>query len=154
MSGASAGKTYSKESLHSWRLESSEGSSSWTSRIAHHMAFSWCWLSVGNSAGAVDQCTSCVFSSKTVLGYLILLYGGWLAPEWTSQENQADLLFFMFDFFLGGGNPNFIYLAVVGLSVACEIFSCSIQTLSLGHVGSSSLTRDQTQAPCIGSTGS
>ena len=38
------------------------------------------------------------------------------------------------------------------LVVACGLPSYGMQTLSCGmHVGSSSLTRDQTQAPCIGS---
>ena len=55
----------------------------------------------------------------------------------------------------------FIYLAVLGFScglscgtwdVACEIFSCGIQNPQLQHVGSSSLTRDRTLAPCVGST--
>ena len=39
----------------------------------------------------------------------------------------------------------FIYLAVLGLS-------CDTWTLQLQHMGSSSLTRDQTHAPCTGST--
>ena len=39
-------------------------------------------------------------------------------------------------------NIYFIYLATLGLS-------CSIQDFQLWHVESSSLTRDQTQAPCI-----
>ena len=39
----------------------------------------------------------------------------------------------------------FIYVAVLGLS-------CSLQDLSLWHAGSSSMTRDQTQAPCSKST--
>ena len=41
----------------------------------------------------------------------------------------------------------FIYLAALSIR-------CSTQDLqsSLWHVGSNSLTRDQTQAPCIGST--
>ena len=38
------------------------------------------------------------------------------------------------------------------LVVACGLLGCGMQTLSCGmHAGSSSLTRDQTQAPCIGS---
>ena len=37
-----------------------------------------------------------------------------------------------------------IYLAALGLS-------CGMRNLNLRHVGSSSLTRDQTLAPCIGS---
>ena len=38
------------------------------------------------------------------------------------------------------------------LVAAGGLLSCSMWTLSCGmHVGSSSLTRDQTQAPCIGS---
>ena len=41
--------------------------------------------------------------------------------------------------------PPFICLAVLGSN-------CGIQGLSLQRVGSSSLTRDQTQGPCIGST--
>ena len=126
MSGASAGKTYSRESLYIWRPESSEGSSGWTSRIAHHMSFSWCWLSVGNSAGAVDQCTTCVFSGMTVLGYLILVYGGWLSPEWTSQGRS--FIFYICFFWGGEIQILFIWLLWV-LVVACEIFSCSIQTL-------------------------
>ena len=45
------------------------------------------------------------------------------------------------------------YLWHVGcLFVVCRLLSCGMQTLSCGmHVGSSSLTRDQTWAPCIGS---
>ena len=36
------------------------------------------------------------------------------------------------------------------LVVTCGLFSCGMQTLSCGmHAGSSSLTRDRTQAPCI-----
>ena len=39
------------------------------------------------------------------------------------------------------------------LVAACGLLSCSMWTLSCGmHAGSSSLTRDRTQAPCIGST--
>ena len=38
------------------------------------------------------------------------------------------------------------------LVAACRLLSCGMQTLSCSmHVGSSSLTRDRTQAPCIGS---
>ena len=37
-----------------------------------------------------------------------------------------------------------IYLAAQGLN-------CGMQDLLLWHVGSSSQTRDQTQAPCVGS---
>ena len=37
------------------------------------------------------------------------------------------------------------------LVVACRIFSCNMRT-QVRHVGSSSLTRDQTCAPCIGSS--
>ena len=37
----------------------------------------------------------------------------------------------------------FIYLSVPG-------FCCNMQALWLKHVGSSSLTRDRTWAPCIG----
>ena len=33
----------------------------------------------------------------------------------------------------------------------CTCLSCGMWDLSLSHVGSSSLTRDRTQAPCIGS---
>ena len=47
----------------------------------------------------------------------------------------------------------YIYLTATGFSCGMRIinFSCSMQTLSLQHVGSSSLTRDRTQALCIGS---
>ena len=38
----------------------------------------------------------------------------------------------------------FIYLAALGLR-------CGMQDLQLWQVGSSSLTRDRTQAPCLGS---
>ena len=38
------------------------------------------------------------------------------------------------------------------LFAARGVFSCGMQTLSCGHVGFSSLTRDWTQDPCIGST--
>ena len=52
----------------------------------------------------------------------------------------------------------FIYLAVPGLSCSTwdllcgmRALSCGMQTLSCSmHVGSSSLTRDRTRAPCIG----
>ena len=38
------------------------------------------------------------------------------------------------------------------LVVTCRLLSCIMQTLSCGmHAGSSSLTRDRTQVPCIGS---
>ena len=44
----------------------------------------------------------------------------------------------------------FIWLCWV-LVAAYGLFSCGMRTLSCGmHVGSSSLTRDRTQAPCIG----
>ena len=48
----------------------------------------------------------------------------------------------------------FNILAAPGLSCGMqESFSWGMQDLSCSmHVGSSSLTRDQTQAPCIGST--
>ena len=44
-------------------------------------------------------------------------------------------------------------LRQVGSLVAdCRLLSCGMRTLSCSmHVGSSSLTRDRTQAPCIGS---
>ena len=45
----------------------------------------------------------------------------------------------------------FIWLLQV-LFAACGVFSCGMQTLSCGHVGFSSLTRDWTRGPCIGST--
>ena len=45
----------------------------------------------------------------------------------------------------------FIWLCQV-LLAACGIFNCSLLTLSCSHVGSSSLTQDQTWAPCIGSS--
>ena len=45
----------------------------------------------------------------------------------------------------------FIWLLRV-LVAAGRLLSCSMRTLSCGmHVGSSSLTRDRTRAPCIGS---
>ena len=46
----------------------------------------------------------------------------------------------------------FIYLTVP--VIACGIFdlSCGIMDHELRHAGSSSLTRDQTHAPCIGSS--
>ena len=44
----------------------------------------------------------------------------------------------------------FIWLCQA-LVVACRRFSCGSQT-QLWHVGSSSPTRDRTQAPCIGSS--
>ena len=45
----------------------------------------------------------------------------------------------------------FIWLCQV-LVAACRIFSCGMRTPSCGmHAGSSSLTRDRTQAPCTGS---
>ena len=51
----------------------------------------------------------------------------------------------------------FIYLLFIWLHwvlvAARWLLSCGMGTLSSGmHVGSSSLTRDRTQAPCIGST--
>ena len=54
----------------------------------------------------------------------------------------------------------FIYLVALGqlwlagsLVAARWLLSCGMQTLSCGmHVGSSSLTRDWTRAPCIGSS--
>ena len=43
-------------------------------------------------------------------------------------------------------------LAAFGLRCRMwDLFSCSMWTLSLWHVGSGSLTTDQTQAPCTGS---
>ena len=79
--------------------------------------------------------------------------------------NTADVLVLLFFFFLK------IYLSIyfgcsrsqlwhtgsslwhVGSSTAAHrIFSCGMRTFSCGmHVGSSSQTRDQTQAPCTGS---
>ena len=49
--------------------------------------------------------------------------------------------------------PVFIYLAVLGLLVEHGNFHlcCGMWDPYLWHVGSSSLTRDGTQAPCIGS---
>ena len=48
----------------------------------------------------------------------------------------------------------FIYLAVRGLSCSTWIFDlhCGVRDPLLWHSGSSSPTRDQTQAPCIGTT--
>ena len=43
----------------------------------------------------------------------------------------------------------FVCLAGQVLVAAHGIFSCAMQTLELCHVGSRSLTRDQTWAPCI-----
>ena len=44
------------------------------------------------------------------------------------------------------------YLQHAGLSCGMRTLSCGMRTLSCSrHVGSSSPTRDQTQAPCIGS---
>ena len=44
-------------------------------------------------------------------------------------------------------------LAAPGLSWGTGDLCCGMQALSCGmHAGSSSLTRDQTRAPCIGST--
>ena len=46
-------------------------------------------------------------------------------------------------------------LAAFGLRCRMwDLFSCSMWTLSLWHVGSGSLTTDQTQVPCTGSKGS
>ena len=42
----------------------------------------------------------------------------------------------------------FIWLPQVFIA-ACRVFGCGISTLQLRHVRSSSLTRDQTQSPCI-----
>ena len=66
---------------------------------------------------------------------------------------QCPLPLFFFIF-------NFIYLVAPGLScsrqaplvAAHELLSCGMRTLSCSmHVGSISLIRDRTQAPCIGS---
>ena len=48
----------------------------------------------------------------------------------------------------------FIYLNVPGLSSARRIFylCCSMRDLQLWHVASSTLSRDGTEAPCIGSS--
>ena len=61
------------------------------------------------------------------------------------QKTLCALPEFFFNIYL------FIWLCQV-LVAAGGLLSCGIQTLSCGmHVGSSSLTRDQTQAPSIGS---
>ena len=44
----------------------------------------------------------------------------------------------------------FIYLAVLSLSCDMKDLSCSMRDLWFGHVGSSSVTRGQTQAPGVG----
>ena len=50
---------------------------------------------------------------------------------------------------------NYLFRLCWVLVAACGIFSWGIRTLSCSmHAGSSSLTRDQTRAPCIGSTDS
>ena len=48
-------------------------------------------------------------------------------------------------------NYLFIYLAALGVSHGTRDLRCGMQDLSLWHMGSSSLARDQTQAPCIAS---
>ena len=45
----------------------------------------------------------------------------------------------------------YIYLYLININPTLLGLSCGMQTLSCSGVGSSSLTRDQTQAPCIGS---
>ena len=49
---------------------------------------------------------------------------------------------------------HWVLVVACGIFIAaCGIFSCGVWELSCGmHVGSSSLTRDRTWAPCIGST--
>ena len=45
-----------------------------------------------------------------------------------------------------------LFLAAPGLSCGTQDLRCGMRTISCGmHVGSSSPTRDRTQAPCIGS---
>ena len=47
---------------------------------------------------------------------------------------------------------NFFNIYLFGLRCRMwDLFSCSMWTLSLWHVGSGFLTKDQTQAPCTGS---
>ena len=56
-----------------------------------------------------------------------------------------EVLFFFFNIYL------FIWLCQI-LAAACGLLSCGMRILSCGmHVGSSSLTRYRTRAPCIGS---
>ena len=103
--------------------------------------------------------------------------GGKLKKEFISQLKFAYVAAFLNSLFslsgslpIGGGfldnfHYNLIYLktylfilAALGLScgifiAACGLLSYGMRTLSCSmHAGSSSLTRDQTWAPCIGST--
>ena len=72
--------------------------------------------------------------------------------HWTTREFPRSSSFFIFTYL-------FIYLVAPGLSCSRRAhvrlvgsFSCGMRTLGCGmHVGSSSLTRDRTRAPGIGS---
>ena len=64
----------------------------------------------------------------------------------SAQQYGHFVFVFCFYYYL------FIYLAVPGLIAASRLLSWGTRTLSCGmRVGSSSLTRDRTRAPCIGS---
>ena len=67
-----------------------------------------------------------------------------------TYKGYWSVIFFYCDVFFKKNIYLFIWLCQV--LVASGIFSCSMWDLQLRHVGSSSLTRDQTWAPCIGST--
>ena len=70
------------------------------------------------------------------------------------HQGSPSFFFFFKDFSLVFKLFIYLFIWLCQILVAtCGILSCDMQTLSCSmHVGSSSLTRDWTQAPCIGST--
>ena len=71
----------------------------------------------------------------------------------SSFQPKGFLLFLSFFFFLSIYLFTYLFIWLCWVLVAARgLRSCGMQTPSCGtHVGSSSLTRDRTQAPCIGS---
>ena len=74
------------------------------------------------------------------------------------QVTRIQKVLFFFNIYLFWLHQ--VLVAARGIFVAaclvaiCGLLSCGMQTLSCSmHVGSSSLTRDQTWAPCIGNMG-
>ena len=82
--------------------------------------------------------------------YLLTYLWGHSEKNLISQEKDAAnaLVCFLQSFFF---KVFYIFGCAGSIVVACRIFSCSKE---LRHVGSSSLTRGQTQAPCTGNSDS
>ena len=83
----------------------------------------------------------CVFSYRFRLLYSVFI-----------SAQRVSIISFLF-FFLSIYLFTYLFIWLCWVLVAARgLRSCGMQTPSCGtHVGSSSLTRDRTQAPCIGS---